>query len=866
MPAYRVDAESLYRAAVNDSASVKTDPRDKDIMNTALYTITKQAAAIDLVADPQNTAQDTTAGAGDGAVTGEKWSDYSQVFTSPVVKMAYYKRLRDKCTVEGLLKAATDSTNSPSEGDRGPSEGTRGDTVTPAEPVLGETHHLSEKQKVAMQQLLTSISPQPYSVRQPQSAVTDMQNAHQVMNQFLPPQPVAGQGVAPTGLDAPRDTRAAPMPGVPGHAATNVIDRMGGLDPRGQTVDGNNAAGVPKGFKLAADKEMTGTCAVCGAGGLDDGATICADCEPAAVKAARTVNKNQKQAAEMGEHGLVGTGIADTAGHATTALSIVPWLAAGTSAFKNPRKDKQTHEDTLRQLESVRPDALSDTELRLGSPNLWQDMIWKAERNGEELPWHKQLGGRVLQNRRTGPLGKLVGWPTSPLRWAMTSLGRGPHYDPYSDTAHNPWNNKSVTEHELGHAIDINSLTNKGKIPKGLLGRLGAGTVRDLYTAAYSVPFVNLYHENEANRESGEALKEAIKNKEEFLARVRDRAKVLPAAYGSYVGGNLGKLTGPAGAAVGPLVGTMVGRSLGRDKNYIKDLLARRGDDWDRTHGKDKKKKQEDKKQEKAAAAPFVGPPNTAPYFDRLAEDGAAVDEGFAKFTEAPISYYKSLTSLNDEYMRRHGRLLNAFPETQRFKWLSPTQKPHPDSNTLGFDAYHDKLKEYVSGQRELADKHRRSYDLVKKRSANARNTALATTGGGALAGGLLANFLHKRYRGDEDNSWERPLATLAGGVGGGALGYGLSHLLNKNQKQANMVEEIPIKMPHDPKLYEMLQTFGYKPGAGTEQDATPEQFEQLRQHLGWKRQPDELDMIEAWMEQDDSAPRAEAVAAQVPR
>ncbi len=43
------------------------------------------------------------------------------------------------------------------------------------------------------------------------------------------------------------------MPGTPGHAATNVIDRMGGLDPQGVTVDGNNAAGVAKGFKMGSD-------------------------------------------------------------------------------------------------------------------------------------------------------------------------------------------------------------------------------------------------------------------------------------------------------------------------------------------------------------------------------------------------------------------------------------------------------------------------------------------------------------------------------------------------------------------------------------------------------------------------------------
>lgn len=73
------------------------------------------------------------------------------------------------------------------------------------------------------------------------------------------PQPPASHQLPPTGLDAapaaptaqPPSARAAALPGTPGHAATNVIDRQGALDPRGLTVDGNNAAGVPKSLKLA---------------------------------------------------------------------------------------------------------------------------------------------------------------------------------------------------------------------------------------------------------------------------------------------------------------------------------------------------------------------------------------------------------------------------------------------------------------------------------------------------------------------------------------------------------------------------------------------------------------------------------------
>lgn len=48
------------------------------------------------------------------------------------------------------------------------------------------------------------------------------------------------------GLDRPQDTRAAALPGTPGHAATNVIDQRGALDPMGLTIDGNNSSDVSK--------------------------------------------------------------------------------------------------------------------------------------------------------------------------------------------------------------------------------------------------------------------------------------------------------------------------------------------------------------------------------------------------------------------------------------------------------------------------------------------------------------------------------------------------------------------------------------------------------------------------------------------
>lgn len=82
----------------------------------------------------------------------------------------------------------------------------------------------------------------------------------------------AGSGLVPTGLDAQNANDSRPMqssgqvpprqdlmtrgkatavPGMQGVAAANPIDMHGPLDPRGLALDGNHAAGVPKGFKIA---------------------------------------------------------------------------------------------------------------------------------------------------------------------------------------------------------------------------------------------------------------------------------------------------------------------------------------------------------------------------------------------------------------------------------------------------------------------------------------------------------------------------------------------------------------------------------------------------------------------------------------
>lgn len=116
--------------------------------------------------------------------------------------------------------------------------------------VLPDGHLLTPRLREQLVKQALAIAPSQPGQTMP------VQQAEQAMQQFMPQKPLlAGQGPMQTGLDGPSDTRAAAMPGTPGHAATNVIDQRGGLDPRGMTVDGNNAAGVAKGFKMAQSSE-----------------------------------------------------------------------------------------------------------------------------------------------------------------------------------------------------------------------------------------------------------------------------------------------------------------------------------------------------------------------------------------------------------------------------------------------------------------------------------------------------------------------------------------------------------------------------------------------------------------------------------
>lgn len=215
-----------------------------------------------------------------------KHGNLAEVLAMPGVKMAYCHKLRDIRTAEAALKGAVGASTAPLSGSTAQLKEAAAPLSGAAAPLSGAADEgsltkaagLKKHQQpgwaklAAMAGLTPPTSPMQATARPaaplamqpptappqlqpqmqyPQSAVTNINQAHATMQQFLPPPPTAGQGSPQVGLDGPSDTRAAAMPGTPGHAATNVIDQQGGLDPRGQTVDGNNAAGVAKGFKMA---------------------------------------------------------------------------------------------------------------------------------------------------------------------------------------------------------------------------------------------------------------------------------------------------------------------------------------------------------------------------------------------------------------------------------------------------------------------------------------------------------------------------------------------------------------------------------------------------------------------------------------
>jgi hypothetical protein len=247
----------------------------------------------------------------------------------------------------------------------------------------------------------------------------------------------------------------------------------------------------------------------------------------------------------------------------------LPNLIASGRALHNPQGTPhrvEKHKQVVDQFSQAAPGALANTLVRLGGTDIIDDAVWKKERDGEDLPWTQQLGGRVWQNPRTGPIGKVVGTATAPITNLLASLTRSSHYSPETDTAVQFMDEPAMLEHELGHAIDFNTLTNdKGEVPQAFGDRLAAGTARDLYGLLYrALPPARLYHEYQANAKSQEVLDKTLKDKpQELHDRTKRRWETLGAGYGSYVGGAVHPFAAIPGMLAGKAVGLGVSSGMG---------------------------------------------------------------------------------------------------------------------------------------------------------------------------------------------------------------------------------------------------------------------------------------------------------------
>lgn len=186
------------------------------------------------------------------------------------------------------------------------------------------------------------------------------------------------------------------------------------------------------------------------------------------------------------------------------------------------------------------PEALKDTVVRLGGTDIIDDLFWKKNR-GENDPWYKRVGGRTIHNKKTGPITKILGIPGVALNSLVSPVFRSSHYNPVTDTIGEFANETPILQHELGHALDHNTLygLRPGAEGDGFFKRLGKGLAHDLYNVSYGLmPASTLVQEARANSLSHAALKKVLgENSDKYKEHVKRRWEVLPAGFGSYLGG-----------------------------------------------------------------------------------------------------------------------------------------------------------------------------------------------------------------------------------------------------------------------------------------------------------------------------------------
>lgn len=270
-----------------------------------------------------------------------------------------------------------------------------------------------------------------------------------------------------------------------------------------------------------------------------------------------------KQALHVDQGGGVSKALANTIGR----VNALPLLAISGKALNTPNEEK--HQELGKRFDSASDGALKDTVLRLGGTNMVDDILWKKEHGDEKLKWHQRIGGRTWQNPKTSLPGKALGTLAVPLADLFSSLRRSPHYNTLTDVAHQFTDEPAIAEHELGHAMDFNTMygLNPGESPhkgvKGWLHRQGKGLLHDGYALGTNAPGLNLWPEAMANINAVNLHQKSKHMMPEDEAREHEirQVETLPASYGSYVGGATG-IGGLAGMLGGKAFGLLAGKSM----------------------------------------------------------------------------------------------------------------------------------------------------------------------------------------------------------------------------------------------------------------------------------------------------------------
>ena len=413
-------------------------------------------------------------------------------------------------------------------------------------------------------------------------------------------------------------------------------------------------------------------------------------------------------------------------------------------------------------------EALKDTVLRLGGTNTIDDIVWKKDR-GDNLPWYRRLGGRVLHNQKVSLPMRLIGMPQTLVTNAITPLLRASHYNRMSDTIGEYMHEPAVTQHELGHALDFNSLYGIKPGKGNMASKPLKGLAGDLYHASYfMIPGANLVHEARANSLSDDALKKALgANSKEYKQNAIKRTRVLPAGYGSYVGT----------LAANPIAGMIAGRAYGAVQ------AAKLQKDFDEEYGNDKDPNVETNNKLKKAAA---------------------FGDSRDKLPTLYGSRFIPNNKLQHEMVKERQRLVDEW-EKGWDKGDNTDWGAHPDMS--GFDPdFENRWSEAFVGPE--FDKHFDKNRLQKaaafgammgKRAIALNPMVLSSLAGAAIGGGGTA--IYDWLKGTKENKLRR--AMIGAGVGG-LTGAGLGHFAGKLTPAAK-----PEVQPTTPKVEKRVSGIG---------------------------------------------------------